>query len=453
MAVPTRKPKRTSPLPREPIDAVAGPLVRFMNVQASSGVVLLAATIVALALANSPLAEQFAHFWETPVSLGWGDQVLELSLLHWINDALMVIFFFIVGLEVKRELVHGELREVRKAMLPIAAAIGGMVVPSAIYLALMLGKEGQHGWGIPMATDIAFVVGCMALFASRIPHGLRVMLLTLAIVDDIGAILVIAIGYTRDVDLVALLLAFGMMGVVSIAARLGVRSMLVYVVFGVLMWFFFHESGVHATIGGVILGLMTPAKAYLSEGRFGEFVREVHEFFEGDWEAESNKVTEVLHLRKSVRETVAPSEFLETALNPWVAFAVMPIFALANAGVTASAEELQSPVAVAVVAGLVLGKPLGIVLASWLSVRSGLAHLPQGVGWPLMIGGGCLGGIGFTMSLFLANLALDGPLLPAAKIGVLVGSALSGALGIVLLLIFTRGVEARVVPQRGGEKR
>ncbi len=442
MAAPTRKPKRTSALPREPIDAVAEPLARFMNVQASSGVVLLATTIVALALANSPLAERFAHFWETPISLGWGDHVLELSLLHWINDGLMVIFFFVVGLEVKRELVHGELREVRQAMLPIAAAIGGMLVPAAIYLALMFGKEGQHGWGIPMATDIAFVVGCMALFATRIPHGLRVMLLTLAIVDDIGAILVIALGYTRDVDVVALMLAFGMMGMVSVAARLGVRSILVYVVFGVLMWFFFHESGVHATIGGVILGLMTPAKAYLSEGRFGEFVREVHEFFEGDWEAESNKVTEVLHLRKAVRETVPPSEFLESALNPWVAFAVMPVFALANAGVSVSAEDLQSPVAVAVMAGLVLGKPLGIVLASWLSVRSGLTRLPAGVTWPILIGGACLGGIGFTMALFLANLAVAGPLLPAAKIGVLVGSTISGLLGMALLAIFTRGGKA-----------
>ncbi|MEX2111962.1 MAG: Na+/H+ antiporter NhaA, partial [Pirellulales bacterium] len=304
MAGPTRISQRV--LPREPIDRLAEPLARFMNIQASSGVVLLLVTIVALGLANSAWAEPFLEFWHTPIALVWGDQALELSLLHWINDGLMVIFFFVVGLEVKREIVHGELRHMRQAMLPIAAAVGGMVAPAAIYLALQFGQPGQAGWGIPMATDIAFVVGCMALFASRIPRGLRVMLLTLAIVDDIGAIIVIAVGYTREVDLTALALAFGMMAVVNGAARLGVRSFLVYVVFGVLMWFFFHASGVHATIGGVILGLMTPARAYLGEGRIALFVQEVSELFHGDPDDEPNRAAEVSHLRKAAREMVPP---------------------------------------------------------------------------------------------------------------------------------------------------
>ncbi len=436
MAGPTKTTQRV--LPRVPIDRLAEPLARFMNIQASSGVVLLLVTIVALGLANSPWSEPFLDFWHIPLTLAWGDHALELSLHDWINDGLMVIFFFVVGLEVKREIVHGELRHLRQAMLPVAAAVGGMVAPAAIYLALQFHGEGRSGWGIPMATDIAFVVGCMALFGSRIPRGLRVMLLTLAIVDDIGAIIVIAIGYTREVDLSALALAVGMMAVVNAAARLGIRSILAYVVLGVLMWFFFHASGVHATIGGVILGLMTPAKAYLGEGPIAQFMQELHELFHGDTAETPNRMAEVRRLRRAVRETVPTSEFLEATLHPWVAFGVMPLFALANAGVTVSADDLQSPVAIAVMAGLVLGKPLGIVLASWLSVRSGLAQLPAGVTWSVLFGGACLAGIGFTMSLFLANLALSGPLLPSAKIGILVGSAISGVLGMTLLVVFTR---------------
>jgi NhaA family Na+:H+ antiporter len=443
MAVSGKKSARSPLLPRGPIDALAEPLVHFLNIQATSGVVLLVVTVAAVVLANSPAKATFLGFWQTPVAITWGDQSLELSLLHWINDGLMVIFFFVVGLEIKRELVHGELREFRKATLPIAGALGGMVAPAAVYLWLQWGQPGARGWGIPMATDIAFVVGCMALFGKRIPHGLRILMLTLAIVDDVGAILVIAIGYTRHVDLTALAMAGATMGAVLVAARVGIRSILVYVVLGVVLWFFFHASGVHATIGGVILGLMTPARAYLGDGRMAQFLERAAEILHGDWEEEEERVADVQHLRRAVRETLPPSAYLQGTLHPWVAYGIMPLFALANAGVPFSVDAVGSGVAVAVIAGLVVGKPLGIVLACWLSVRAGLSRLPEGVNWPTLLGGACLGGIGFTMALFLANLALDGPLLEAAKVGVLCGSTVSGAAGILLLAFVGRTAPRR----------
>ncbi len=444
MAEIKKRPPKNPLLPREPIDSVTRPLTEFLQIQASSGIVLLLTTAAAIYLANSRWAEGFAEFWHTSVGVSWGTRQLELSLLHWINDGLMVIFFFVVGLEVKRELVHGELREFRKAALPIAGALGGMVVPAAVYLTLQLGEPGQAGWGVPMATDIAFVVGCLALFGSRIPRGLRVMMLTLAIVDDIGAILVIAIGYTHDLNMVALLLACGMIVVVLLAGRLGIRSIPIYVALGVAMWYFFHESGVHATIGGVILGIMTPAKPYLDEGPLAALVQRIGEVLRGESEPLADRFTEVQYLREAARETVPPAEFLENVLHPWVAFGVMPLFALANAGVAVSLEELRSPVAVAVVAGLVLGKPLGIVTVCWLSVRAGLAHLPLGVSWANIVGGGCLAGIGFTMSLFLANLALDESLLAPAKIGVLAATAASAVLGMALLALSCRAADGNI---------
>lgn len=285
-----------------------------------------------------------------------------------------------------------------------------------------------------MATDIAFVVGCMALLARRVPHALRIMMLTLAIADDIGAIFVIAIGYSDHVHLGALGIAAVAIGGVWLAARLGVRSILVYVLLGAVVWFFFHESGVHATIGGVILGLMTPARAYLLTGRLGHLLDWAKDHLDGN-EEDNDPVATV---RQATREAVPISDYLEQTLHPWVGFAIMPVFALANAGVPVSASDLQSSVAIAVIAGLILGKPLGILLFSWLSVRCGLAQLPAGVSWPALAGAACLGGIGFTMALFLAGLALEEPLLSPAKIGILAASGISAATGTLLLVVTTR---------------
>ncbi len=400
------------------MDRLLDPLARFLRVEAASGILLLAATVAALALANSPWAAGFLAFWEAKAGLRVGGFALELSLQRWINDALMAVFFFVIGLEVKREVVHGELRDLRAAALPLAAAVGGMVAPAAIYLALLHEGPGARGWGIPMATDIAFVVGCMAVLGRRVPAGLRVMLLSLAIADDIGAILVIAIGYSAGIEWTAL--GLGVLGILAVVAlaRIGVRSVPVYVFVGGLVWLAFHESGVHATIAGVILGWLTPIRPWVSESRLAELK-------EGGL---SGRTLEI-----AARESVSPLERLEAALHPWVGFVIMPLFALANAGVKLSADAWGSAIALAAGTGLAVGKPLGILLFSWTAVRAGLARLPEGVGWGALAAGGALAGIGFTMSLFIAGLALPGDLLDAAKIGILGASAVSATVGVAAL--------------------
>ncbi len=429
----TQTPSNRVEMPQEPIHRLVAPIDRFLHVEASSGFVLLGATLVALAIANSPAGEGFHAFWSTPVGFGFGAFEMRHSLQHWINDGLMAVFFFVIGLEVKRELVIGELRDLRSATLPIAAALRGMIVPAGIYLLLQLGEPGQAGWGIPMATDIAFVVGCLALLGPRVPHGFRVLLISLAIADDIGAILVIAIGYTESIHLGAL--AWGGLLLLFILAlqRLGVRSVGLYTACGIGVWFAFHESGVHATIAGVILGLMTPARAYLSESLFGNMLRRAEQVLQGEWESASDRGGRARRFVSASREMVSPLEYLETLLHPWVSFIIMPLFALANAGVVVSLSDFGHPVAIAVTAGLVLGKPIGVLLLSWLAIRLGLAALPDGVGWPAMLGGGLLVGIGFTMALFIAGLALDGPTLDAAKVGILGASAVAAVLGMVVL--------------------
>ncbi len=426
-------------LPRAPIDRLVGPFTRFLHVEAASGIVLLIFTAAALVLANSTLAEGFLGIWKTPFGIEIGDFQLSHSLKHWINDGLMAVFFFVIGLEVKREIVLGELRDIRRAALPIAAAIGGMVVPAAIYLLLQAGQPAERGWGIPMATDIAFVVGCMAVLGSRIPHGLRVLLLSLAIADDIGAILVIAIGYTDALHWGAL--AWGVAGIagVSVLARLGVRSFGVYTILGAGIWFAFHESGIHATIAGVVIGLMTPARAYLSESRFGQILSQATQVLRGGgFEGLSDRAGRVRSFQRAARELISPVEYLERSLHPWVAFTIMPLFAFANAGVPFELSDLGDPVALAVGISLVIGKPLGIVAVSALAVRLGLANLPEGVGWGALAGGGFLAGIGFTMALFISELALDGAALNAAKVGVLAGSAVAAIIGVTILIAVLR---------------
>lgn len=427
-------PPKAPQLPRTPITKLTEPIQRFLHVEAASGVVLLICTIVALVAANSSFSESYLGFWHTEVDFKFGDFEFKHSLQHLINDGLMVIFFFVIGLEVKREIVFGELREVRRAALPIAAALGGMIAPALVYLACAAGTEGQHGWGIPMATDIAFVVGCMAILGPRVPHGLRVMMLTLAVADDMGAIFVIVIGYSQGLQVGWLI--WGILGIITISVmtRMGVRSIPVYVLIGILIWYAFLESGIHATIAGVILGLMTPARAHLSETVFGQMLRRAEYVFEGgEFATLEHRGEKVRQFQQMARETISPLEYLESTLHPWSGFVVMPIFALANAGVPFDANALGAPVALAAMLGLMLGKPIGIVASSWLCVKSGLASLPEGVNWKIMVGAGCLGGIGFTMALFIAELALKGDLLDTAKIGVLVGSALSAAIAMALL--------------------
>jgi NhaA family Na+:H+ antiporter len=421
-------------LPEEPIDRVLGPLERFLHIEAAGGIVLVACTGVALTVANSPLGEAYHHLWETPIGFQIGGLGTSHSIEHWINDGLMALFFFVVGLEVKRELVVGELRDFRQALLPMAAALGGMIVPAAVYLALQHGMPTARGWGIPMATDIAFVVGCMAVLGPRIPHALRVMILSLAIADDIGAIMVIALGYSTGIDFLALALGIVGVGVVVALARLGVRSFGVYILFGFFIWIAFFCSGVHATIAGVILGLLTPARPYLSESFFSQLLERATEVLHGGaWKENPARVARLRVLRRATRELVSPLAYLESALHPWVSFAIMPVFALANAGVQFRAPHVTDPVAIAVALGLVVGKPLGIVLFSWIAVRARVAQLPPGVEWSMLLGGGVLCGIGFTMAIFIAGLALQGEAQEVAKVGILVASGAAAAVGMIWL--------------------
>jgi len=421
-----------------PIDSLMAPIRRFLRVEAASGFLLLAAAIVALSLANSSSAESVASFWKTQVGFQIGEFEFRLSLKHIIDDGLMAIFFFVIGLEVKREIVLGELRELRRAALPLAAALGGMIFPAGIYLLLQAGHEGMRGWGIPMATDIAFVVGCMAVLGRRVPHGLRVLILSLAIVDDIGAILVIAIGYTDAIHWNWLALGFVGLGFVWLLGKFGVRSFLVYTIVGVCIWFCIHESGVHATIAGVALGLLTPARSRLSESAVSRLLVRAKGVIEGDeWQQDHHRAERLMRFQQSTREVISPLEYLIHLLHPWVSFIIMPLFALANAGVPVKLADLAAPVAVAVSLGLLLGKPLGIVLLSWLAVKLRVAALPEGVTWRHLVAGGILGGIGFTMALFIAELALKDPLLDTAKVGVLAGSFVSAIVGMAMLKLFS----------------
>jgi NhaA family Na+:H+ antiporter len=318
-----------------------------------------------------------------------------------------------------------------------------MVVPAAIYLTLQGDGPAASGWGIPMATDIAFVVGCLALFGPRVPRGLRVLLLTVAIVDDIGAILVIAIAYTDTIGWGALAAGLVGIGAIGVLSRLGVRGFGMYGLLGFGVWLAFHEAGVHATIAGVILGLMTPARAYLQDTTLAQALDHAAQSLHGDTPAEGHGVAEVRGVRWATRETVSPLVYLETTLHPWVGFAIMPIFALANAGVPVNASNLADPVAIAVALGLLVGKPVGIVGSSWLAVRAGVAALPRGVTWGLLLAGGLLTAIGFTMALFISGLALEADTLDAAKVGVLEASALAATLGMALL--------AWRLPRSGGQ--
>jgi NhaA family Na+:H+ antiporter len=425
---------KQSDLVRRPIDRLTAPLRRFLRVEAASGLVLGACTVAALVLAHTPAAPAVHEFWHTPVVIGVGQFQLNKPLEWWVNDALMTLFFFVVGLEIKRELVAGELSSVRKAALPVIGALGGMVVPAGLYLALQGGEPGERGWGIPMATDIAFVVGVLAVFGKRVPLGLKVFLLSLAIADDIGAIIVIAIAYSAKLDGVALGTAAFWVAATYGLRWLGVRSVLVYAVVSLGVWLAVLQSGVHPTITGVVLGLLTPTGGLVGRTALRLSMTELTARLRDDGEDDvAPRDLELLQF--AARESVSPVERLETALHPWVGFVIMPVFALANAGVEVKLAAVRDPVAVAVAVGLVLGKPVGIVAFSYLAVRSRLAVLPAGVNWLAMAGAGALGGIGFTMSLFVAGLAFEpGELLDAAKIGILCGSSVSAVLGSGLLL-------------------
>ena len=424
---------RITRLPDRPIQRLQRPLTAFMHIESASGVVLLICTAIALIAANSPYAAVYEAFWHHEVRIAVGNFELAYPLSHWINDGLMAVFFFVIGLEIKRELVVGELSDPKKVALPVAAALGGVIAPVAIYLSLQYGEPGERGWAVPMATDIAFVVGCMSLLGNRIPRGLSILMLSLAIVDDLLAVLVIAIFYTSSISMAWLAAALVGIAVIVAMSRLGVRSVGMYFIAGLWVWLCTLKSGVHPTIAGVILGLLTPVHPWLGGPKFLGFLRHTDDTLRKEETTIERARELVADLSFASREAVSPLFRVETALHPWVAFGIMPLFALANAGVPIELGGIGEPVAVAVAAGLFVGKSIGIFGASWLTVKLGLAARPEGVTWPILGGAAFLGGIGFTMALFIASLGLSGGLLLSAKLGIILGSFASAVLGMFIL--------------------
>jgi len=406
------------------------PVEHFLEIEAASGVLLLITAVVALLWANSPWRQSYAALWHTPIGLRVGPLAFERDLHFWINDGAMTIFFFVVGLEIRREMHHGELSEPRRAALPLAAAFGGMLIPACVYFAFNQGRLSAHGWGIPMATDIAFAVGVLALLGKRVPPALRILLLALAVIDDVGAIIVIAVFYSAGLALLGFaILVLGVIAILLMQA-LGARNPWAYVIPSIVAWGGTYAAGVHPTLAGVIVGMMTPVRAWLGPSRFIEMADASMSALRGqDNGDEQTMIPHLAHLNRARREAISPLERLQRALHGWVAFAIMPLFALANAGVPLGGASLGGDALwtfAGVSIGLVLGKPVGVVTFSWLASRLGLTVLPRGVSWPQVALVGAVAGVGFTMAIFIAQLAFArGALLETAKLGILVASGIA----------------------------
>ena len=433
-------------------DDVLRPFHQFARWQASGALLLLVCAVGALVWANSPWAIAYEELLHTPFRISLGERFLQLDLRHWINDGLMAIFFFAVGLEIKREFLVGELADARKAMLPIAAAIGGMVVPALCYAAFNSGGEGAHGWGIPMATDIAFALGALAVLGSRIPEGLKIFLVALAIVDDLGALLVIAVVYTASINWSGLALAAVFLAALFVASRAGARRAPIYLALGMGAWYGLLISGVHATLAGVLAALFVPARVRIVPDALAGVIRrsadaiDVHAANGARGAMEPERFSTISALSRTLEAANSPIQRFEHMVHPWVAFGIVPIFALFNAGVAIDASAIRTlafPVPLGIMAGLVMGKPAGILVASWLAVKAGLATLPDGVSWRHVCGTASLAGIGFTMALFISGLAFPGTGLESqAKLGILLGSLLSAMIGMTVLLTTRRDIEA-----------
>lgn len=419
------------------------PLANFMSRQTTSGIVLFASALIAIIMANSPWADWYDDLWHHQFSVGYDDFLISKDLHHWINDGLMAVFFFVIGLELKREIMAGELRNPRDAVLPIAAGLGGMVVPALIYIAINPSGPSNDGWGIPMATDIAFALGIIYLLGDRVPLSLKIFLTALAIADDLGAVLVIAFFYTSNIDFISL--AVGVLFMVALVGSnlLGVRNVLWYGILGIAgLWLAFLMSGVHATIAAVLAAFTIPANVKVSDIRFVEHINQLVKRFERASPNDVSLVTEEqLHILEDIRQVAAyaltPLQRLEHAMHPFVAFVVMPVFALANAGIAVPTDmmgQLFNPVTMGVVLGLLVGKVSGIMGMCYLTIRMGWATFPEKCGWIHLLGASLLAAVGFTMSLFITELAFnDRELVLMAKLGILIASLIGGIGGYVLL--------------------
>lgn len=426
-----------------PIDRIFSPFQEFFQQEASSGVLLIIATAIALIWANSPWAASYVHLWETKITISFGTFAISKDLLHWINDGLMAVFFFVVGLEIKREVLVGELSSPRRAILPIIAAIGGMVVPAGFYLLFNAGGSAQSGWGIPMATDIAFALGVLSLLGKRIPLSLKIFLTAVAIVDDLGAVLVIALFYTSEIVWVSLLIGMVFLGALIVANRLGIRSPLLYGLLGLGLWVAFLKSGVHATIAGVLLAITIPVRTRTNTEEFfinaNFFLEEFRKHGKPGESALTNKAqrSAIMAIEIAAEHAQTPLQRLEHILHPWVSYFIMPVFALANAGVVLKGglfSTLVQPVTLGIMTGLIFGKQIGVFIASYIAVKFKWADLPSGMTWKRLYGLSWLAGIGFTMSLFITSLAFtETKILVMAKAGILFASLISGTVGAFIL--------------------
>lgn len=429
-------------LPKTPIEKIIAPVNRFVHLEYTSGIVLLISVVIAIFWANSAIGDSYHHLWEMHFKVGLGEHVLDKPLHIWINDGLMALFFFVIGLELKREFMEGELSTFSKALLPMTAALGGMLVPAGIYLLFNSGTETQHGWGIPMATDIAFALALLSMAGKHIPGSVKVFLSALAVADDLGAVLVIAFFYTGSVNFIALGAAGLFLLVLLIGNAMGIRSTAFYLVIGIAVWIGFLLSGVHATLAGVLVAFTIPARTRIDEQVYSSALRRLSDDF--DKEIPSNSTLTTAEQHRTIREvkdlsTAAetPLQKIEHALHPYVAFLIMPLFALANSGIIIGADffsAILNPVSLGVSIGLVAGKFAGIMLFCFVMVKLGFARLPVGSTWKQMMGISLLAGIGFTMSLFISGLAFADPQ-PAqqAKYGILIASVIAGLLGSLVL--------------------
>jgi Na+:H+ antiporter, NhaA family len=426
---------------REVARTAIAPIERFLRIEEASGIALIGASALALAWANSPWAAAYARLWDLEIGFSIGAWTTRPSLHELINEGLMTLFFFVVGLEIRREIHHGELSRWRSAVLPGIAAVGGMLAPALIFLLLNPSNESARAWGVPMATDIAFAVGVLALLGKRIPPALRVLLLALAIIDDVGAILVIAVFFSKGLALAGIVLIVIALAAIIFLQRLGVRHALGYVAPCFVLWLGLLKAGIHPTIAGVAAGLLTPAEPWFGPDGLAKVARHVADAVEHEGHRTERHPAavhgELRKLAVARRETLAPVTRLQVLLHPWVSFVVMPVFAFANAGISLRDlhldAEQHAPLMLGIILGLVVGKPAGIVLASFVAVKSKLAVLPTAVSWSGMLVVGLVGGIGFTMAIFMAGLALPSPeLLTAAKLAVLIASASAAVIALVI---------------------
>lgn len=430
-------------------DQILKPAQQFFNKEASSSLLLIAATVIALIWINSDIGETYHKFWHAKISFTFGYFQISKTLLHWLNDGLMALFFFTVGLEIKREILVGELATAKKALLPVIAALGGIIVPGLVYAAFNIGSPTIHGWGIPVATDIAFALGAVAVFGRRLPAGLRIFLAAFAIADDLGAVVIISIFYTKEIVwsnlIISLFLTLGL----AIANFFWIRQTLIYAVLGLAVWFFVLGSGVHPTVAGVVVSLFVPARGRYDTDNFLQNVRKITEKFECEEQScgysillNQEHLYAVQALEMACHDVETPLQRLMHALHPWVAFFILPLFALGNTGLVFKgivfSETISNPAVMGIILGLVFGKPLGIMLFSYFSVKTGLASLPREVKWSHILGASMLGGIGFTMSLFLSELSFSDPqTLDYARIAILTGSVLSAMVGMSYLGIIS----------------